>query len=310
MSDGMVVTNTEPTAGALLRAAREAQGLHIAALAVSLKVPVKKLEALEAGRYEDLPDAVFARALASSVCRSLKVDATPILEKLPQTIKPRLSHPQQSINTPFRASGDGPGPGLAKQLANPLVLAVAALLVGATALLLLPDLSQSIKNSFSGGSSAATDAGMAPTPAPTPTGSVPGTADAQAVGTQVSSSVSTEAASVDSNLSVPAPTQKPSAGSTNLVISTSLGIASGTQAPAENLLVFKAVGETWVEVQDARGKVTLQRTLQAGESVGTDGAPPLRVTVGRADQTQIILRGQAYVPSAKVRDNVVKFEVK
>ena len=58
----------------LLRAAREAAGLHIAALAAALKVPVRKLEALEAGRYGELPDLTFARALASSACRHLKVD--------------------------------------------------------------------------------------------------------------------------------------------------------------------------------------------------------------------------------------------
>ena len=72
------------SAGQLLREAREAQGLHVAALAVALKVPVKKLEALEADRLEELPDAVFVRALASSVCRALKIDPAPILEKLPQ----------------------------------------------------------------------------------------------------------------------------------------------------------------------------------------------------------------------------------
>ena len=53
----------------LLREAREAAGLHIAALAAALKVPVKKLEALEAGRYDELPDLTFARALASSACQ-------------------------------------------------------------------------------------------------------------------------------------------------------------------------------------------------------------------------------------------------
>ncbi|HPH15047.1 MAG TPA: helix-turn-helix transcriptional regulator, partial [Burkholderiaceae bacterium] len=71
----------EVSAGALLRQAREAAGLHIAALAVSLKVPVKKLEALESDRLDLLPDAVFARALASSMCRALKIDAAPILER-------------------------------------------------------------------------------------------------------------------------------------------------------------------------------------------------------------------------------------
>ena len=47
------------SAGSLLRQAREAAGLSIATLAVLLKVPVKKLEALEADHFDLLPDAVF-----------------------------------------------------------------------------------------------------------------------------------------------------------------------------------------------------------------------------------------------------------
>ncbi|NJM43298.1 MAG: helix-turn-helix domain-containing protein [Brachymonas sp.] len=82
------------SAGQMLREAREAHGLHVAALAVSMKVPVKKLEALEADRLEDLPDAVFVRALASSVCRALKIDAAPILAKLPQ-LNTRVSYQQK-----------------------------------------------------------------------------------------------------------------------------------------------------------------------------------------------------------------------
>ena len=53
-------------AGAMLRQAREDAGLHVEALAVALKVTVKKLEALEAGRIDLLPDPTFARGLAAS----------------------------------------------------------------------------------------------------------------------------------------------------------------------------------------------------------------------------------------------------
>ena len=72
------LASRQPSAGTLLRQAREAAGMHIGALSVSLKVPVKKLEALEADRLDLLPDAVFARALAASVCRTLKADPGPI----------------------------------------------------------------------------------------------------------------------------------------------------------------------------------------------------------------------------------------
>ena len=73
-----------------LREAREAAGLHIAAMAAALKVPVRKLEALEAGRYDELPDLTFARALASSACRQLKIDPAPVLEQIPQNPAPAL----------------------------------------------------------------------------------------------------------------------------------------------------------------------------------------------------------------------------
>lgn len=63
------VVESGVTAGGLLKEARQAAGMHIAALAVALKVPVSKLEALEADNYTVLPDTVFVRALASSVCQ-------------------------------------------------------------------------------------------------------------------------------------------------------------------------------------------------------------------------------------------------
>ena len=56
------VSNEGKSAGAMIRAAREASGLHVAALAFSMKVPVKKLEALESDRLDLLLDSVFVRA--------------------------------------------------------------------------------------------------------------------------------------------------------------------------------------------------------------------------------------------------------
>ena len=79
-----------PTAGRLLREARQAQGLHIAALASAIKVAPRKLELLEADRLDELPDATFTRALAQTVCRSLKIDAAPILALLPPPSGHRL----------------------------------------------------------------------------------------------------------------------------------------------------------------------------------------------------------------------------
>ena len=90
------------SAGRLLREAREKQGLHIAALAAAIKVPPKKLEALEADRFDALPDATFARALAQTVCRALKIDPAPVMRLLPRPSGHRLETVGEGLNTPFR----------------------------------------------------------------------------------------------------------------------------------------------------------------------------------------------------------------
>ena len=127
-----------PTAGALLRQAREEAGLHVATLAATLKVPVRKLEALEEDRYDELGDAVFVRALASSICRTLKADPQPVLQRLPNTASPRLVHEGEGINAPFRSPGDAPATGLLDQVSKPVVLTVLVLLVGALVIVFLP----------------------------------------------------------------------------------------------------------------------------------------------------------------------------
>jgi cytoskeleton protein RodZ len=86
-------TSTTPSAsaGALLRQCREAQGFKLDVLAQALRVAPAKLEALEADRLDELPDAMFARALTLAVCRQLKVDAAPVLALLPSQDVSRLA---------------------------------------------------------------------------------------------------------------------------------------------------------------------------------------------------------------------------
>lgn len=86
-------TSTTPshTAGDLLRQYRVAQGFKLDVLAQALRVSPAKLEALEANRLEELPDAMFARALTLAVCRQLKTDAAPVLALLPGQDVSRLA---------------------------------------------------------------------------------------------------------------------------------------------------------------------------------------------------------------------------
>ena len=110
--------------------------MHIAALAAALKVTPRKLDALENDRYDELLDATFARALAQTVCRTLKIDAEPVLSKLPQPIDNgmRLG---SGLNAPLR-EGMRRDNGERSALSRPVVWGSMALVVAAMAIYLLP----------------------------------------------------------------------------------------------------------------------------------------------------------------------------
>ena len=90
-ADTTISPPSQATAGVLLRQYREAHGFQVDTLAQALRVSPAKLEALEADRLGDLPDAMFARALTLAVCRQLKTDAAPVLALLPEQDVSRLA---------------------------------------------------------------------------------------------------------------------------------------------------------------------------------------------------------------------------
>lgn len=295
------------TAGEMLREAREAAGLHVAALAVSMKVPVKKLEALEADRLDLLPDAVFVRALASSVCRTLKIDPAPVLALLPQTTAPQLKPDEWGINAPFRAPGDVTTVSTWGQLSRPGVLAALALLAGALVLIFFPTVER--KEGAGATSSEVVIAVPAPAQEPQPV----------AMAQPAEKKPQELAVPVQPLVAPVIPGVKPMAAVTQPVPAAALSTSSppvaavaGTPASASGsgVLVFKARSTSWVEVTDAQGVVQLRRTLTPNETVGVSGALPLAVVIGRADATEVQVRGKPFSLEAVTRDNVARFEVK
>jgi cytoskeleton protein RodZ len=306
-----------PTAGALLRRAREASGLHVAALAVSLKVPVRKLEALEDDRWDQLPDAVFARALASSVCRSLKIDPQPVLERLPQGSTPRLTPDHEGINAPFRAPGDVVVPAWRDHLTRPVSLAVGALLLGALVLVFMPSRPPEeapVARAEPAGAPMASPVllqpvpsqadGLPGAPAAGSGNTAPPAGAAMPTPPPAAAAVTAPAPAAPAALSTVATTAPPAAAAPALPAS------SAPSAAANGIVFFRAKGPSWVQVTDAAGTVTLRRLLATGEAVGASGTLPLSVTVGSASATAVEVRGKAYDLAPVSRDNVARFEVK
>lgn len=280
-------TSGMPSAGAILRMAREAQGIHIDTLAVSMKIPVKKLEALEADRYDLLPDTVFARALASSICRTLKIDPTPVLERLPSNIAPRLKTDESGINTPFRVATEGVGGAYLDHLSKPVVLAVLALLVGVLVITFFPV--GSLTDNFGQGQSDGTSVTSLVTQPPS----------LESRNDQMGDAVPP----LNSSLPISIPIEPVAA--TPLVAEQVPEAATITE-----LISFKAKGTSWVEVVDAKGVTQLNKTLREGDVASVSGTVPLNVVVGHTENTEVQLRGQPFDLVKVSKNNVARFEVK
>ncbi|MGL6203014.1 MAG: RodZ domain-containing protein [Giesbergeria sp.] len=280
----------------MLRAAREATGMHIEALAVSLKVPVSKLRALEADDFQLLPDTVFARALAGSVCRALKMDPTPVLALMPAGQAPRLEPQAPDVNTAFR-DGTEPsrvGPALSF-LTRPVFLVVALLLAGAGILAFFPGVVGELVSM-----------GERVTALASPTEPAPAEPSKESLPVMVTPAPSKPTAP-ESVVEPASPAQSTASVAQAAPVADAPNKAT---VEGEALLALRAKSASWIQVRDASGATTLQRLVAAGETVVAEGKPPLSVVIGKADATEVFVRGKPMDLAPLTRENVARFEVK
>ena len=305
MTEGQTAPSV--TAGALLRHAREQAGVHVAALAVALKVPVNKIEALEVDRYDVFPDAVFMRALAASVCRTLKVDPAPVLALLPNGAPQTISVGSglnASFKDPtgrFRAETSS----LERRKPRWIGVAVGLLLIGALAVALYPRKDAGDDASVAGAASthegtADAQAGVnnAPVgPAPVAEASAPveSTPAGQTATAAPTAAVAPAAAAV---ASAPAAVDAAAAPAAIAAVDASKGVE------------IRAKEASWVRIVSAVNGVMLERELKAGESVVAGGAAPWSVVIGRPEVTEVFVRGQSMPMDGFGRGKVARFEVK
>jgi cytoskeleton protein RodZ len=287
------------SAGALLRAAREGQGMHIATLAAAIKVAPRKLDALEHDRWDELPGPTFTRALAQAVCRALKADPQPVMDLLPPADTSMLDSTFGSINEPFAGPG-GREPGLRGWIPRgPWLIAAIALLLGAALVLWLP-------SGFLGRLLAASaPAGETSVAIGPPSGSGAGTIASP------TTTLSSPAAPVAVGSQAPQPSANPAAAEVPASPARTDGSPSGpaTAVPAGDL-VIQCSARSWIEVVDARGRVLMSRNLEAGESLGLDGLAPMQLVIGNVSATRVSYKGKPVELESRGRDNVARFELR
>ena len=315
MSDMPPVPGTASTtsAGQQLRAAREASGLHIVALAAALKVPVRKLEALEANRWDELTDATFVRALAGSVARHLRIDAGPILLALPAGKTVPIEVPDNL----GRASGANVQFGMSAGIPK-VIWFVVALLVAALTMYLLPDTlikrlpgradstlaveTPAATQSFPGrsGEPDATSGG------PSADGAVQGKGvieqpDVPGNASQLASDSTTGGVAAKAENAPPVVEATSLTGAANVVPA---GAVSSTA------LIIKATADTWIEVNGQDGKMRAQRLLKQGDTAEFDDSGAFAVVLGNAAGAKVWVKGSEFDLGPVTRNNIARFDAK
>lgn len=300
------------SAGTLIRSARERAGIHVAALAVAMKIPVRKLEALEANQWDQLADITFARALAASVCRHLKVDSQPVLALMPNVSRTvevpdtgnRPSFPQERGVHTGALGGD--------RIPKSYIVAVALILSGAALLWMWPFVLSTlgkqldvprgdISSSSGAGPSSAIARPMHPA-SPSPGSSDSPGADAQPATARTQPGSWAQAPT--------SPVQPGASASNALSERASEPTASSALPSGEAAVVLVATDTSWVRVIDRGGVALISRMMQEGETVRLTGRPPLSVTIGNAEGTQVVVYGKPFDVKGVAKDNVARFEVK
>lgn len=312
---GDVPAPAPTTAGGILRQARQAQGIHVAALAASLKVLPRKLEALEADRYDQLLDATFTRALAQGVCRQLKIDPTPVLSLLPPLNEHRLEQVAEGLKTPFH---DGPRRMATMDwggIGSPVMWLLALIVAMTIAVYVLPSrwlpfvgATTSPARLADSNAAASGAASTIVSEAFLPPGA---TAAIGAVATPIITPGASAAASSVGAAAVNEPaalaTQTPVAAA---AVTTATTTTTATAAAPTDALQIHTTAPSWVGVTGAQGQSLLSRVLNAGESVTIDGALPLKLTVGNVRGTEIVFKGRKVDLASADRGNVARLELK
>lgn len=271
-----------PTAGGLLKAARQAAGVHLAVLSVNLKVPVRQLESLEADQYMADQSPVFARGLAASVCRHLRVDSAPILALMPMSSNYLES--TGAVRQALMAPADLGSMRRSRLGASRQTWWMATgMLVLIAALIWLPHPAHW----------AWLDALRPAVSAPEPAAAAPAVAAGM-----VLEPVSPASAAVG------APAQEPPP----VAALTPANLPPAVALPSE--LVFSAQNTSWVEVRDAQKQLIWNGVLNAGDLKRLPVSFPVSVVVGRSDAVQLSVQGQPFDLKPHTQVNTARFEVK
>ncbi len=285
-----------PSVGVLLRQAREAAGLTVDSVAVSLKLAPRQIVALENDEYAKLPARTFVRGFVRNYARLLNIDPNTALAALPPEPQAEISPAAISVKLPMSSmpslSADNDFPRTQRKIWRWLiVLMILALFF--IVLLFKPKIEAWLES-------------LQEMAAPKPVAEevMPQTIDLaeqilppsamvllgeETAPLETSPSLPISAESTGAPVTMPDVTEAPATTLSPPLAVVANGSAQPLPGDAELEMIFD--GQSWVEVRDADNKSLFYGLAQGGEQKKLYGKAPLSVVLGKGEAVRVNFRG-------------------
>ncbi|MBV9815282.1 MAG: DUF4115 domain-containing protein [Alphaproteobacteria bacterium] len=263
--------------GEELRQRREALGLDLAEAAAALRIKPAYLAALEAGRLEELPAAVYAIGFLRAYADHLGLDGRTMSQRFKREAATLSAKPHLAFPIPL---GERSAPGKGMLL---VAFILSACAYGGWYYL-----------SAGGGPRPQRVAEVPLELLPYPDPSRPRLAVSRPEDTQAQAASRSPAAPAEA--SEPGSALQVGSGPPSLAVAQAPTAAAAAEPPsatpaAAGQIVLRAMADSWVQIRDLRQAVLLERVLQAGESYRVPDQPGLSMRTGNAGGLEITIDG-------------------
>lgn len=269
------LAETAPDVGEELAQARQAHGLSVADVAQQLKFSARQIEALEQGRFAELPTGTFARGMVRAYARLLKLDPEPLVARVAARVAvPDNAEAVASVRRPIPITDRARRTNLVYSALSLAILGVIAVV----AFQWQRERSSAARLSF-------VPAARAPVE---PQRAAAASTLASTVTPQISTLEPAEAAR-------PADAEPPSASQ---------------PAEGRHRIVLRFERESWVEIRDGAGKILTSELNRAGSERSVDGNPPFTLVIGNAQHVRLSYDERPIDLAPHVKVEVARFTLR
>lgn len=297
--------------GAVLRAAREAEGISVGDMAVQCRLAVTQIRALEEERLENLPEPVYVRAFIRGYAHALKIDPAPLVDDYMMRCGRRgaaVEVGQLPNRSPSREAVFHEPP--KNRTLKAVLFVVLAALVGGGIWAVYTDQFASLHTSSEAQKveSGANEAKETKTPAAEPAENAAQPSDA-APETQPAQPAAAAPAAQPAPSAAPAP-----AVQTASAAPAQPAPAASAQPPAAAPVLHKVefrlgAGASWVQVIAPNGRNVVASEMRPQSVQAYEIPKGSRFTIGNAGVVSLTIDGEVYPLDGVVRNGIARFTI-